>query len=68
MLKGKKKLQAELQEQLLREEVLWKQKSIELWLTCIDLNTKFFHAFTVCRHKNNSISSLKTADGTILGG
>ncbi|XP_059440565.1 uncharacterized protein LOC132173020 [Corylus avellana] len=61
-------LQNELQEQLLREEVLWKQKSRELWLTCTDLNTKFFHASTVCRRRYNSISSLKTAEGTILGG
>ena len=34
-------LQEALQEQLLREEVLWKQKSQELWLTCTDLNTIF---------------------------
>jgi hypothetical protein len=61
-------LQAELQEQLLREEVLWKQKSRELWLTCTDLNTKFFHASTVCRRRYNSLSFLKTADGTVLCG
>jgi hypothetical protein len=61
-------LQNELQEQLLREEVLWKQKSRELWLTCTNLNTKFFHASTLCRRRYNSISSLKSADGTTLGG
>jgi len=38
-------LQSDLREQLLREEILWKQKSKELWLTCTDLNTKFFSCF-----------------------
>jgi hypothetical protein len=61
-------LQQALQEQLLREEVLWKQKSRELWLTCTDLNTKFFHASTVSRRRYNSISSLKTLDGSIICG
>lgn len=41
-------LQDSLQEHLLREEILWKQKSRELWLTCTDLNMKFFHASTAC--------------------
>jgi hypothetical protein len=59
-------LQEALQEQLLREEVLWKQKSRELWLTCTDLNTKFFHASTACRRRYNSISFLKTSDGSVL--
>jgi hypothetical protein len=57
-----------LQEQLLREEVLWKQKSRELWLTCTDLNTKFFHASTVSRRRYNSISSLKSLDGIPISG
>jgi len=35
-------LHLNLQEELLREESLWKQKSQELWLTSNDLNTKFF--------------------------
>ncbi|XP_059451122.1 uncharacterized protein LOC132181913 [Corylus avellana] len=61
-------LQESLQEHLLREEVLWKQKSRELWLTCTDLNSKFFHASTACRRRYNSISSLKAYDGTRLCG
>ncbi|XP_059437358.1 uncharacterized protein LOC132170396 [Corylus avellana] len=61
-------LQEALQEQLLREEILWKQKSRELWLTCTDLNTKFFHASTVSRRRYNSVSRLKTVDGIIIEG
>jgi hypothetical protein len=47
---------------------LWKQKSRELWLTCIDLNTKFFHASMAYRRRYNSISCLLSADSShILG-
>jgi hypothetical protein len=60
-------LQKELQEQLLREEVLWKQKSRELWLSCTDLNTKFFHASTACRRRYNSISCLFDNGIRIMG-
>jgi hypothetical protein len=60
--------QGALQEQLLREEMLWKQKSKETWLSCTDLNTKFFHAYVACRRRYNSISCLRAADGSnILG-
>jgi hypothetical protein len=61
-----KSLQVALQEQLLREEVLWKQKSRELWLTCTDLNTSFFHAATSCRRRYKSISFLNIEGGSIL--
>jgi hypothetical protein len=61
-------LQEALQEQLLREEVLWKQKSRELWLSCTNLNTKFFHASTACRKRYNSISYLSLADGSKIIG
>jgi hypothetical protein len=60
-----KSLQVALQEQLLRE-VLWKQKSKELWLTCTDLNTKFFHAATSCIRRYNSISFINIEGGSIL--
>lgn len=61
-------LQKALYEQLLREEVLWKQKSREMWLTCTDLNTKFFNDSTVCRCRYNSISCLKIVEGLNLYG
>jgi hypothetical protein len=59
-------LQGALQEQLLREEVLWKQTSREIWLSCSDLNTKFFHATVACRRRYNSIYCLRAADGSNL--
>jgi hypothetical protein len=59
-------LQDALQEQLKREEILWQQKSRELWLTCRDLNTKFFHASAVNHRRYNSISMLKMDDGSSL--
>lgn len=60
-------LQVDLQEHL-REEVIWKQKSRELWLTYTDLNTNFFHASTACRRRYNSISSLKSGDSSRICG
>lgn len=45
-----------LQEQLRREEVLWKQKSREEWLTSKDLNTRYFHLSTVIRRRQNAIN------------
>jgi hypothetical protein len=60
--------QSNLREHFLHEEILWKQKSRELWLTCTDLNTKFFHASTACRKRYNFISCLLSANGShILG-
>lgn len=48
-----------LNEQLKREEILWKQKSRLQWLTTMDLNTKFFHLSSTMRRKRNQILSLK---------
>lgn len=49
----------DLDEQLHREKVLWKQKSRVAWLSSSDLNTKFFHASTVIRRCCNQIAELK---------
>lgn len=40
-------LKKELDELLLQEELLWKSKSREIWLTCKDLNMRFFHLSTL---------------------
>jgi hypothetical protein len=52
-----------LDELLLKEETPWKSKSIEIWLTCSDLNTKFFHSFIFIRKRSNAINFLKTSSG-----
>jgi hypothetical protein len=49
-----------MDEYLLHEESLWKTKSRELWLTSVDLNTKFFHTSTLVRRRRNSIDILQS--------
>lgn len=53
-------LQSLLDEYLHQEEALWKSKSRELWLTGVDLNTKFFHTSTLIRRRRNSITLLQS--------
>ena len=48
----------EINEMLVREEVMWKQRSKALWLKCGDKNTKFFHATASQRWKTNMIEGL----------
>jgi hypothetical protein len=47
----------------LQEEILWKNKSRETWLTCKDLNTKFFHTSTLIKRRRNAITTLKLPSG-----
>ena len=46
-----------------REEIMWKQRSIILWLASGDRNTRFFHLRASQRKRRNSISKLKKSDG-----
>ncbi|XP_023926387.2 uncharacterized protein LOC112037802 [Quercus suber] len=58
------KLQAELAEWLTRSEILWRQKSRELWLKHGDKNSKFFHLSTIIQRRRNNIDSIKTENGS----
>jgi hypothetical protein len=67
-------LKLALDDLLLQEETLWKSKSRETWLTCTDLNTKFFHTSTIIRRRSNAVNFLKSSAGgwlsdrTAIGG
>ncbi|KAL9681535.1 hypothetical protein QQ045_013320 [Rhodiola kirilowii] len=56
-------LSEELDQWLLREEVLWMQRSRISWLKHGDRNSKFFHACANQRRKKNWIKELRDARG-----
>jgi hypothetical protein len=60
---AKVSLKQDLTELFPQEETLWKNKSRETWLTCKDLNTKFFHTSTLIKRRRNTITSLKLPSG-----
>jgi hypothetical protein len=59
-------LNKRLDELLLREEIMWRQRSRITWLKHGDQNTKFFHRKATWRAKKNKISTLQKEDGTII--
>ena len=56
-------LKKEIDECLIREEVMWNQRSRAIWLKSGDKNTKFFHATTTQRQRKNRIDGLRGSDG-----
>lgn len=57
------KLQVELNEWLVRNEMIWRQKSRECWLKEGDRNSKFFHLSTIIRRTRNNIDAMKNDAG-----
>ena len=51
-------LHTELSKWLIRSEVLWRQKSRELWLKLGDKDSKFFHLSTIIRRRNNNVDAI----------
>jgi hypothetical protein len=56
-------LKLDLEKLLLHEETLWHSKSRKSWLTCKDLNTKYFHLSTLIRRRSNDVNFLKLDSG-----
>jgi hypothetical protein len=52
-----------LENLLVKEETLWRSKFREIWLTCKDLNTKYFHTSTLIRRRSNAVNFLKLDSG-----
>ena len=62
----RKKIYTEMDELLLKEEIMWKQRSCIDKIKWGDCNTKFFHRKALWRAKKNNISSLKRSDGSLM--
>ncbi|XP_060667181.1 uncharacterized protein LOC132799392 [Ziziphus jujuba] len=62
-LNEEKLMQWELNKWSKRAEILWKQKSRELWLVAGNRNSKFFHALTMANRRTIFIPSLKDSRG-----
>ena len=52
-------LKMDLNNLLVKEESIWRSKSRETWLTCRNLNTKYFHTSTLIRIRANVVNFLK---------
>ena len=56
-------LKKEINEVMLREEIMWNQRSRALWIKYSDRNTKFFHATTNNRQRKNRIEGISDLEG-----
>ncbi|CAL1352801.1 unnamed protein product [Linum trigynum] len=52
-------LKCELEKTLLKEEIIWRQKSREIWLKVGDLNTSYFHRVAQNNLRRNKIQNIK---------
>ena len=56
-------LRKEINEVLVREEIMWSQRSRAAWIKWGDRNTRFFHATASQRRRRNRIGGLQNANG-----
>ena len=61
----RKKILKEMDELLLKEEIMWKQRSCLNKMKWGDRNTKKFHRKATWRAKKNNISAIKRRDGSL---
>lgn len=62
LIQLERELQQQYNEVLAKEELLWFQKSREIWVKFGNKNTKFFHTQTVIRMRWNKITGLNIND------
>ncbi|KAJ4822794.1 hypothetical protein Tsubulata_039470 [Turnera subulata] len=56
-------LRQELNSVLLREELLWYQKSRSRWISQRDRNTHYYHACTIAKRRGSMVRALKDENG-----
>ena len=56
-------LKKEINEVMLKEEIMWNQRSSALWIKYGDRNTKFFHATANNRQRKNRIEGICDLEG-----
>ncbi|KAL9668150.1 hypothetical protein QQ045_002525 [Rhodiola kirilowii] len=64
MIEREQRIIEDIDEWLIREEILWRQRSRICWLKEGDSNSKFFHAYANGRRKTNYVVKLQREDGT----
>ena len=62
-MEGVLKLEKEINELLVKEEKMWKQRSKALWLREGDKNTCYFHGRATQRFRRNKICELLDSKG-----
>ena len=65
---SKNSILCELNECMIREDMHWRKKSRNQWLTSTNLNTRFFHLATIIRRRKIAIDFIKDENGTWLSG
>ncbi|XP_019157557.1 PREDICTED: uncharacterized protein LOC109154147 [Ipomoea nil] len=63
LLRLDQKLRKELEDILYQEELLWFQRSREVWIASGDRNTRYYHTATAVKKGSSRISSLKDDEG-----